>query len=249
MSAVRITILPAFRPVSGLIGARFGAPAIIERTLYTGKVLEITAELEVMARYADTLPGDWVASVRVIDGRKPAGFDKAKAKGVFNRDGRGLLAPVGPVAFHYVQRVEDGSIWRSEAQHGDMQAMRQGVTAGYLHGQPRAAVAVQMDSRPARVFYALDANGKETRETPQALAYVRSVNLDERGIYSADVCARGVDGEPQWWQHVYSLRAEGRDLEEVVDGFMRHKDDMRGLASHLISLGFIPAGSTIEARE
>lgn len=60
------------------------------------------------------------------------------------------------------------------------------------------------------------------------------INLDERGEFRADV--RGNDEDTLW-------STDGFDIFE--DGFMRHKDDMDGLADYLVSLGIMPAGASL----
>ena len=63
------------------------------------------------------------------------------------------------------------------------------------------------------------------------------INLNERGSFYADV-RKAIDG-----QTVFEIKA-GDELVEgessiFEDGFMKHKDDLDGLKSHLVSLGIM----------
>lgn len=59
------------------------------------------------------------------------------------------------------------------------------------------------------------------------------VNLDERGEFYADV--RNTGGET-----VFEIRiSDAEDSNIVEDGFMAHKNDVRGLEEHLADLGVI----------
>ncbi len=61
------------------------------------------------------------------------------------------------------------------------------------------------------------------------------VNLNERGFFYADV---RVDDET-----VFEIRG----FEMFEDGFMRHAEDLDGLASYLIGLGVLPVRSGLIA--
>lgn len=68
------------------------------------------------------------------------------------------------------------------------------------------------------------------------------INLDERGAFLADV--RSAEGKT-----VFEIRA-GNELGEdetsiFDDGFMRHKDDLRGLQDYLVQLGVLQPGDEI----
>lgn len=68
--------------------------------------------------------------------------------------------------------------------------------------------------------------------------YTFHVNLDERGSFYADV--RNSNGKT-----VYELKADGEELEQVVDGFMKHRTDIDGLGEYLHDLGFMPKNATL----
>ena len=72
------------------------------------------------------------------------------------------------------------------------------------------------------------------------MKYTYHINLDERGTFYADV--RNEAGKS-----VYELHAEDKELEQVEDGFMRHKSDIAGLGAYLLDLGIIKESDTLEA--
>lgn len=72
--------------------------------------------------------------------------------------------------------------------------------------------------------------------TKKPVTFTHHVNLDERGSYSADVRN---DKE----QTVFVIKS-GNELEEgesdiFDDGFMKNKEDMKGLKDYLITLGIM----------
>lgn len=61
--------------------------------------------------------------------------------------------------WRYQQHRKDGTIWTSEAVFtGEYRSAAQGVMAGLLIGEPRAAI----EEETGRVIYAVDANGAAT---------------------------------------------------------------------------------------
>jgi hypothetical protein len=67
--------------------------------------------------------------------------------------------------------------------------------------------------------------------------YTYHVNLDERGIFFADV-------RDENDATVYELHSDDDGyIWEVEDGFMRHAQDLAGLTDYLISMEVIPPGS------
>ena len=73
--------------------------------------------------------------------------------------------------------------------------------------------------------------------------YGYRINLDERGEFSADVCATDAAGELA--QEVYEIGSAEALSELIEDGFMRHGRDVAGLADYLAALGLLPRGSSI----
>ena len=64
------------------------------------------------------------------------------------------------------------------------------------------------------------------------------VDLDERGEFKAAV------EDPETEEDVFSIDTE--TLSELIeDGFMRSKEDLKGLQDHLTSLGILPKESVI----
>lgn len=70
-----------------------------------------------------------------------------------------------------------------------------------------------------------------------SVEYDYVINLDERGEFYADV------REPDNGASIYFVRSdfETGEIEQVSDGFMKHKKDVAGLQLYLRSLGFIRA--------
>lgn len=68
--------------------------------------------------------------------------------------------------------------------------------------------------------------------------YTYHINLDERGSFYADV--RDADENT-----IYELRADGCELQQVEDGFMRHSRDVDGLADYLVDLSIMPANASL----
>lgn len=66
-----------------------------------------------------------------------------------------------PLRWRYRQILPDGSLWTSEAVFdGELRHAAQGVIAGSLFGQPRAAI----EERSGRVLFALDRYGLNTEQ-------------------------------------------------------------------------------------
>lgn len=65
------------------------------------------------------------------------------------------------------------------------------------------------------------------------------VNLDERGCFDADV--RNMDGTTM----LEIKSGEEGEIELLVDGFIKHKHDLDGIAEYAQSIGALPAGSTV----
>ncbi len=81
------------------------------------------------------------------------------------------------------------------------------------------------------------------RQPLKPATYGYSINLNERGLFSADVVED--DG------HVlYEVKSDPDDwdtIHEVEDGWMRHAQDVVGLTAYLVHLGVIARGSRIVA--
>lgn len=65
--------------------------------------------------------------------------------------------------------------------------------------------------------------------------YIYVINLDERGIFSADV------RDPNTQESLYEINIDGDDDSGNIfeDGFMKNKDDISGLEKYMISLGIL----------
>ena len=70
--------------------------------------------------------------------------------------------------------------------------------------------------------------------------FVHTVDLNERGIYRCHVS--DINGETIWNA---STEDEDGEFWPVRDGFMRHVNDMEGLAEYLVGMHIIPDGSEI----
>ena len=74
------------------------------------------------------------------------------------------------------------------------------------------------------------------------MKYFYHINLDERGSFYADV--RNSQGNT-----VFEIKAGdelGEDETSIFeDGFMKHKQDLNGLAHYLVDLGVIAKGDGI----
>lgn len=72
--------------------------------------------------------------------------------------------------------------------------------------------------------------------------YFYHINLDERGSFYADV-------RDESDKTVFEIKAGnelGADESSIFeDGFMRHKNDINGLANYLVDLGVIAKGDGI----
>ena len=64
------------------------------------------------------------------------------------------------------------------------------------------------------------------------------INLDERGIFDADVRDEGMNT-------VFEIRCEGEDQWIFEDGWMAHQMDIDGLTSYLEDLGIIAKGAEV----
>lgn len=76
------------------------------------------------------------------------------------------------------------------------------------------------------------------------MKYEYHINIDERGSFLADVRKGNANGKT-----VFEIRA-GNELGEYEssifeDGYMKHKDDMVGLKSYLVSLKILKAKDEI----
>lgn len=80
-------------------------------------------------------------------------------------------------------------------------------------------------------------------ETMKALNYSYYINLDERGIFSADV--RNFDG--QTLIEVMSDDDGDGEVWLVESGYMRDTQDIAGLTAYGIQVGILPAGSQIHS--
>lgn len=94
--------------------------------------------------------------------------------------------------------------------------------SGYMDSTDWAAFATEGEAWE----YLVDTYG----EVP---TFTYCVNKDERGEFNADV--RNADGETVW--ETYG--------EVFEDGYMRHKDDMDGLAEYLRELGIMEEGDEL----
>lgn len=73
--------------------------------------------------------------------------------------------------------------------------------------------------------------------------YTYHINLDERGEFYADV-------RDENEQTVYTIKSnEDGQIEQVEDGFMRHKDDLAGLERYLKQLEFLPKNAELVEAE
>ena len=70
--------------------------------------------------------------------------------------------------------------------------------------------------------------------------YLFNVNLDERGMFDADV----LDASGNAVFKVLSDNETG-EVNAVVDGYMEYPEDLDGLTEYLILLGVIEVGSVI----
>jgi len=71
--------------------------------------------------------------------------------------------------WHYQQHRKDGTVWTSEAVFtGEYRNAAQGVVAGFLVGEPRAAI----EDETGRVIYAVDAKGAATADAVKLFSTV-----------------------------------------------------------------------------
>lgn len=63
------------------------------------------------------------------------------------------------------------------------------------------------------------------------------VNKDERGEFEADI--RDKKGKTVWEGDTEVFR------EMIEDGYMKHKDDLKGLVSYLIDMKVLPRGASV----
>lgn len=66
------------------------------------------------------------------------------------------------------------------------------------------------------------------------------INLDERGEFYADV--RDQSGETVF---EFRMGPDCEDSNPIEDGYMRHKEDVRGLTDYLRDLGIIPPRAVV----
>jgi len=88
--------------------------------------------------------------------------------------------------------------------------------------------------------YVFEKGGKNTRFTD----YYLVVNLDERGLYSADV-RNPMD------EIVYKINSAEEMNQMIEDGFLKYKadEDLNRLTKYLMDMDFIPNGSQIYSEE
>jgi hypothetical protein len=84
---------------------------------------------------------------------------------------------------------------------------------------------IQIEGKPYTLYQDGDLFALPVEVTP---TYEYYINTDERGEFAADV--RNLDGETV-------LAFDGDDM--FTDGFMKHKHDLKGLHSYLVSVGRI----------
>jgi hypothetical protein len=84
----------------------------------------------------------------------------------------GKISMTDPISYRLQQILPDGTLWTSsESYERDTRHAAQSVLAGFLCGQPRAAV----EEGTGRVIFAVDAKGRATTEAVQLFGTVEKV--------------------------------------------------------------------------
>ena len=65
-----------------------------------------------------------------------------------------------------------------------------------------------------------------------------TVDLDERGTFASHI-------DDSAGREVFSMLAEGEELDLVEAGYLKHGRDLRGLTSYLREMGVMSAGDTL----
>ena len=73
----------------------------------------------------------------------------------------------------------------------------------------------------------------------QMAKYTYYINLDERGEFFADV-------RDQAEKTIFEIHSnDSGEIEPIVDGYMRHGSDLKGLADYLSTVGLINKNDSI----